>query len=270
MGGTIQVGAKTDHPHANPGIWVVRDDPNGPPAVPVNRHVHYIWARLQALECSPRGVAVHFYFCPASTGLRRNLAQPLGSSRVDLNTGGPEDVLCVQSWVPDLAIPQNESVHGCLIVEATHASVPQDPSPIFNASLPYIGQKNVDVLGIAVGSAIRLPFDVPIRKTTSTIAVVLGVESGRWYEQLVASLGLPNALATGNVIDTILLAHDGKQWQRVNQPYTIPRKGWLSHSLAVEFSAKRQFAGMQVVEVVERDLESHAPLGGMVFMLRAQ
>jgi hypothetical protein len=138
----------------NAGIWTNIETPNGISRLPRIGETVFVWATIHNhADLDFTDVRVNFYFHPVTAAPGRAGAIKIGLSYLSIQQGEVRDVLCISPWgVRDT---------GCLIVELEHALIPASQSKYFEAiEVPWVGQRNLDIVSAQDGSIHRFPFTV--------------------------------------------------------------------------------------------------------------
>lgn len=159
----------------NSGIWSRIGEPEGTIRLPRAGETAFLWAEIHNYaDLSFEDVSVDFYFKPAGADLGRLGAILIGTSSLTIENGEVRDVLCINPWQPTL----DQAGHGCLVVELRHADIPAANSIHFDAlSTPWVGQRNVNIIGAFDGYDEEFFFDVGPYKEDELITLVASLKS---------------------------------------------------------------------------------------------
>ena len=259
----------------SPDIWAVPgNDPNGAPGTPQVGQGAFVWARVRNEGRSELAdVQVRFYWSNPATGVLRSNSTLIGSSFATLAPGSDVEVLCLTPWLPSGA---NDG-HVCLVAEAIHPAFPL-PQPLPDAFSPptydQVAQRNIDLLPMAAGMIRMMAIQVaaPRRVAMRTVVAVERREKPL-PDEVARSLGLGERRFTADLpIEAGLLERPeidcGSFRPQPELKRATPPGGVGVVWLAVR-AEKLDRDAYGILDVVERDGETGALVGGVTFVIVA-
>ena len=260
----------------SPDIWTVPgDDPDGPPGPPQVGQPTFVWSRVHNKGRSVLDNAqVRFYWSNPATGVLRSNSTAIGTSFATIQPGMSVDVLCVTPWLP---VGVNGG-HVCLVAEAVHPASPL-PDPLPDAFSPplydQVAQRNIDLLPMAAGMmrAIAIQIATPARQARRSVLTVerrgrgldaaLARSLGLGRRRFVADLPIEAGLQDGPGIDCgrfdpVTKVRRDLKPGAVEAVHLVVRAGEI---------AQRAYG---LLDVVEREAETGAVLGGVTFVILAR